>query len=194
MATPHSSLAWRIPWTEEPDGLQSMGSQRLTHTHTHTHTHGCGLRLTPCSPQFLLFTFLPSGPLELTQVHVPSEFPSPSPGAVLELLYQGNNRPSSTQHSRPGEPAVPWRLMEQAWKGRGEEEGTGCSSPPSQHGDLCPWQALWGGPWARGTACVHSLLLLIGCQGPWAGPGLFLARFSSSGFSSSLVGTQELFL
>ena len=29
---PHSStLAWKIPWTEEPDGLQSMGSQRVRH-------------------------------------------------------------------------------------------------------------------------------------------------------------------
>ena len=29
---PHSSiLAWRIPWTEEPGGLQSMGSQRVAH-------------------------------------------------------------------------------------------------------------------------------------------------------------------
>ena len=29
---PHSStLAWKIPWTEEPGGLQSMGSQRLRH-------------------------------------------------------------------------------------------------------------------------------------------------------------------
>ena len=28
----HSSiLAWRIPWTEEPDGLQSMGLQRVGH-------------------------------------------------------------------------------------------------------------------------------------------------------------------
>ena len=28
----HSSvLAWRIPWTEEPSGLQSMGSQRIRH-------------------------------------------------------------------------------------------------------------------------------------------------------------------
>ena len=27
----HSSTAWRIPWTEEPDGLQSMGSQRVRH-------------------------------------------------------------------------------------------------------------------------------------------------------------------
>ena len=25
----HSSLAWRIPWTEEPGGLQSVGSQRV---------------------------------------------------------------------------------------------------------------------------------------------------------------------
>ena len=29
MATHSSTLAWRIPWTEEPDGLQSMGSQRV---------------------------------------------------------------------------------------------------------------------------------------------------------------------
>ena len=28
----HSSiLAWRIPWTEEPDRLQAMGSQRVEH-------------------------------------------------------------------------------------------------------------------------------------------------------------------
>ena len=28
----HSNiLAWRIPWTEEPGGLQSMGSQRVDH-------------------------------------------------------------------------------------------------------------------------------------------------------------------
>ena len=47
MATHSSILAWRIPWTEEPAGLQSMGSQRVghswatkrAHAHTHTHTH-----------------------------------------------------------------------------------------------------------------------------------------------------------
>ena len=46
MAIPSSILAWRIPWTEGPGELQSMGSQRVghnwvtnTHTHTHTHTH-----------------------------------------------------------------------------------------------------------------------------------------------------------
>ena len=31
MATHPSILAWRIPWTEEPGGLQSMGSQRVRH-------------------------------------------------------------------------------------------------------------------------------------------------------------------
>ena len=30
MATPSSILAWRIPWTEEPGGLQSTGSQSWT--------------------------------------------------------------------------------------------------------------------------------------------------------------------
>ena len=29
MATQASILAWEIPWTEEPGGLQSMGSQRV---------------------------------------------------------------------------------------------------------------------------------------------------------------------
>ena len=31
MATHSRILAWGIPWTEEPDGLQSMGSQRVGH-------------------------------------------------------------------------------------------------------------------------------------------------------------------
>ena len=38
MATHSSLLAWRIPWTEEPGGLQSMGLQRVGHdwmTDTH---------------------------------------------------------------------------------------------------------------------------------------------------------------
>ena len=38
-----SSLAWKIPWTEEPDRLQSMGSQRVGRTRlsdfTFTFTH-----------------------------------------------------------------------------------------------------------------------------------------------------------
>ena len=43
MATHSSILDCKIPWTEEPGRLQSMGLQRVRHdwalTHTHTHTH-----------------------------------------------------------------------------------------------------------------------------------------------------------
>ena len=31
MASHSSTLAWKIPWTEEPGGLQSMGSLRVRH-------------------------------------------------------------------------------------------------------------------------------------------------------------------
>ena len=31
MVTHYSILDWRIPWTEKPGGLQSMGSQRVRH-------------------------------------------------------------------------------------------------------------------------------------------------------------------
>ena len=46
METHSCIIAWEIPWTEEPCGLQSMGLQRVgnpehadTHTHTRIHTH-----------------------------------------------------------------------------------------------------------------------------------------------------------
>ena len=40
MATYSSILAWKIPWTEEPQGLQSMGSQRVPRNDwAHSHTH-----------------------------------------------------------------------------------------------------------------------------------------------------------
>ena len=41
MAIHSSILAWKIPWTEEPGGLQSMGSQSVRHSWSdlaHTHT------------------------------------------------------------------------------------------------------------------------------------------------------------
>ena len=37
MATHSSILAWKIPWTEEPDGLQSMGSKRVSDTTEQLH-------------------------------------------------------------------------------------------------------------------------------------------------------------
>ena len=38
MATHSSILAWRVPWTEEPCGLQSMGLKRGGHNWTRMHT------------------------------------------------------------------------------------------------------------------------------------------------------------
>ena len=38
MTTHSSILAWKIPWTEEPGGLQSMGSQRVRHNWMNEHT------------------------------------------------------------------------------------------------------------------------------------------------------------
>ena len=39
MATPYSILAWRIPWTEEPGGLQSMGLKELNTTKVTQHIY-----------------------------------------------------------------------------------------------------------------------------------------------------------
>jgi len=39
MTTLSSILSWKIPWTEEPGGLQCMGLQRVRHDLAHTHTH-----------------------------------------------------------------------------------------------------------------------------------------------------------
>ena len=40
MATHSSHLAWRIPWTEGPRGLQSVGSQRVGHDCSGRAQHG----------------------------------------------------------------------------------------------------------------------------------------------------------
>ena len=39
MATHSSILAWKTPWTEEPGGLQSKGSQRVGHDWAMEHAH-----------------------------------------------------------------------------------------------------------------------------------------------------------
>ena len=39
MAACFSVLAWKFPWTEEPGGLQFMGSQRVRHSGVTEHTH-----------------------------------------------------------------------------------------------------------------------------------------------------------
>jgi len=64
MATHFSILAWKIPWTEEPGSLQSMGSQKKqtwlsTHTHTHTHTHTYTHTHTHAYTSVMYYSWLP---------------------------------------------------------------------------------------------------------------------------------------
>ena len=62
MATHSSILAWKIPWTEEPGGLQFMGLQRIGHdlVAERVHSPATGRRLldpihhTLCSPYQVL--------------------------------------------------------------------------------------------------------------------------------------------
>ena len=55
MATHSSILAWRIPWTEEPSGLHSMGLQRVVHDRT---TNIFTLSHSPCLRFVFSFFFL----------------------------------------------------------------------------------------------------------------------------------------
>ena len=56
MATHCSVLAWRIPWAEQPGGLQSMGSQSAGQDCALTHTYGL---LNGKEMNFCLGTFTP---------------------------------------------------------------------------------------------------------------------------------------
>ena len=53
MATHSSVLAWRIPWMEEPGGLQSMGSQRVGHDWATSLTHSAKEEASPTNTNCL---------------------------------------------------------------------------------------------------------------------------------------------
>ena len=74
MVAPSSMLAWRIPWTEKPGGLQSMGSERVGHD-------SLSLSLThTCLTQMSSFSTLP--------------FPPPSPQPQVHLCDRHSIRVS----------------------------------------------------------------------------------------------------
>ena len=52
MATHSSILVWRILWAEEPDGLQSMGSQRVGHSWAHVCSILINVRFISCTGKF----------------------------------------------------------------------------------------------------------------------------------------------
>ena len=73
MATHSSILAWRIPWTEEPGGLRSVGSQRVRHVWATWHTHSSGV------------TAITTNATN-TQQSTPATFPRGSRPGFTELL------------------------------------------------------------------------------------------------------------
>ena len=78
MATHSSTLAWEIPWTEEPGGLHSMGSRRVEHNW-----------MTSLS----LFTFMHwRRKWQPTPVFLPGESQGPEPGGLLSMGSQSRTQ------------------------------------------------------------------------------------------------------
>ena len=102
IATHSSILAWRIPWTEEPGELQSMGFQRVGHDwapntftfniHIYTHTyliHKCTYIYVCLVPQLCLTLCNPMAHWALLSMGFPrqeycSGLPFPSPGDLSD--------------------------------------------------------------------------------------------------------------
>ena len=98
MTTHFSNLAWRIPWTEKPGGLQSMGSPRVAHNWATKHLASLASVLeAECCLQFL-FSSTESGAWRSTHVlpqpvfliMKPKHRPRPSSGWQPELPLQGS--------------------------------------------------------------------------------------------------------
>ena len=59
MAAHSSTLAWKIPWTEEPDSLQSIGLQRVEHDSV-TSVHFFTLEIYTCIYRYI-YTYIREG-------------------------------------------------------------------------------------------------------------------------------------
>ena len=67
MPTQSSILAWRIPWTEEPGGLQSMGSQRVGHDWVTKHIQqGVDVKASSPSSSHPLLPAMSTGPFSVS--------------------------------------------------------------------------------------------------------------------------------
>ena len=90
VATYSGILAWRIPWTEEPGRLQSMGLQRVRHnweTNTHTHAVADVSRKSHTTDLFFFFFsfYFTSSLNEFVRV-----FPKGTPGWVASSVEIGS--------------------------------------------------------------------------------------------------------
>ena len=129
MATHSSTLAWRIPWTEEPGGLQSMGSLGVRHN---------------WATSLSLFTFMHwRRKWQPTPVFLPGE--SQGRGILVGCHLWGHTEADTSeatwQRGRPG--FNPW-VVEIPW--RRKWQPTPVFLPGKYHG----WRSLEGySPWGR---------------------------------------------
>ena len=122
MATCSSILAWRIPWTEEPGGLQSVGSQRVRHDRSDSAL----VLLRWC---FLCLNYLLKTEVEemqgsqLWDVDKPGESLEREPGGTCRLVKARVNAPglgvSSGWERKPLDPSA------QVWRARGPGQHRG---------------------------------------------------------------------
>ena len=89
---PHSSiLAWRTPWTEEPGGLQSMGSQRAGRDRETKQQTGTANAPRPPSLRMLALDPGKGGaegePVELIREHSQGPVPHSCPPHLCELVW-----------------------------------------------------------------------------------------------------------
>ena len=114
MATHSIVLAWEMPWTEEPGGLQSKSHKEsdmaehahaCTHTHTHTHTHSVWNSACPtvairwCQPSLLP----PTVQVCTFQGHVCTVITRhPAPGILESLLSEGMKDTCTPTWNWPG--------------------------------------------------------------------------------------------
>ena len=106
MAPHFSILAWRIPWTEELSGLQSMGSQRVRHNRV--------------TKTFQLWGVVNYGGVCGRGITVEAIF-----GEIWSIIPQSNLWPNNSHFShiqnapsltlRPSERLIPWWHWAQAW-------------------------------------------------------------------------------
>ena len=93
MATYSSLLAWRIPWTEEPGELQSMGSERVRHDWATNSYYDPAIPLLDmytacvCVCSALSYSLWPYG-LEPTRILCPWDCPGKNIGMGCHFLFQ----------------------------------------------------------------------------------------------------------
>ena len=118
MATHSSTLAWKIPWTEEPGRLQSMGSQRVRHDWATSLPRNFSLSFCTFQPSQIKFSCLPVSRVEC-MLKLPSldlvfssnrgELETLGAAYPAETLSPGGSAPPSgtkTSSSKTGVPGV----------------------------------------------------------------------------------------